>query len=260
MTDRQRPKRAVDSATAIIRSRVLDGQYPAGGSLPAEPALAASLGISRLTLRAAIARLEAERLVRPEHGVGVRVLDYRATAGLDVVEFLVEEQGLSESTVELIESFLELRRVLAAEAIAMACQRCSKERLERLAELAELQGREDDPDAFEKRDLEFARELVRAAESPAMELLLNTVERLYRSHPALIEAMRAQREPVARSYEAIVAAVAGGTDDGVRRAVRGLLAPIDAATIAALSPARRGRGRGSGRRRSPSRGARGRSA
>ena len=210
----------------------------AGSSLPSEPVLAASLGVSRLTLRAAIARLEAERLLRAEHGVGVRVLDYRATAGLDGVEHLLEEQGSSDATIELIGSFLELRRVLAAEAIALACRRCDKERLATLARLAELQAQETNPDEFEQRDLEFARELVRAAGSPAMELLLNTVERLYRSHPELVEAMRNQRDAVGQSYRVITDAVRDGSDGGVRQAVRQLLEPIDEATLAALRPAR----------------------
>ncbi|MBW2527396.1 MAG: FadR family transcriptional regulator [Deltaproteobacteria bacterium] len=230
-----RPQRAVDLAAAAIRASVLGGEYLPGSVLPPEPVLAGELGISRLTLRAAIARLEAERLLRAEHGVGVRVLDYRATAGLDVVEHLVEQLGSSEAAIELVGSFLEIRRVLAAEAIALACRRCDAERLEQLRHIAALQAEEADPERFERRDVEFARELVRAAASPALELLLNTVERLYRSHPGLVRAMRSQRSAVRATYQVITDVVAAGDDQGVRQAVRQLLEPIDAATVAALA-------------------------
>ena len=45
--------------------------WPAeGGPLPSEPSLASRFGVSRVTLRATLAQLEAEGLVRRVHGVG----------------------------------------------------------------------------------------------------------------------------------------------------------------------------------------------
>ncbi|MBM4319000.1 MAG: winged helix-turn-helix transcriptional regulator, partial [Deltaproteobacteria bacterium] len=86
-------QRTVDLAAASIREAILGGEYPPGSWLPPERSLAGTLGINRLTLRAALARLQAEGLVRPEQGNGVLVLDYRGTAGLELLPYLATAGG-----------------------------------------------------------------------------------------------------------------------------------------------------------------------
>jgi GntR family transcriptional regulator len=58
-----------------LRERLQSGEYLAGSQLPSEPELARSLGVSRSSLRAALALLEAEGLVRSVHGSGTFVTD-----------------------------------------------------------------------------------------------------------------------------------------------------------------------------------------
>jgi GntR family transcriptional regulator len=56
-----------------LRERVLAGELEAGAKLPSEPDLARSLGVSRASLRAAIALLEADGVLRRLHGSGTYV-------------------------------------------------------------------------------------------------------------------------------------------------------------------------------------------
>jgi GntR family transcriptional regulator len=56
-----------------LRDRLLSGEYEAGARLPSEPDLARSLGVSRSSLRSAIALLEADGLLRRLHGSGTYV-------------------------------------------------------------------------------------------------------------------------------------------------------------------------------------------
>lgn len=58
-----------------LRERLETGELKAGAQLPSEPELARSLGVSRSSLRAAIALLEAEGLLRRRHGSGTYVTD-----------------------------------------------------------------------------------------------------------------------------------------------------------------------------------------
>ena len=58
-----------------LRERLLAGELKAGTQLPSEPELARSLGVSRSSLRAAIALLEADGLLRRTHGSGTFVTD-----------------------------------------------------------------------------------------------------------------------------------------------------------------------------------------
>jgi GntR family transcriptional regulator len=56
-----------------LRSRVQAGELRAGSRLPSEPDLARSLGVSRSSLRGAIALLEEDGLLRRAHGSGTYV-------------------------------------------------------------------------------------------------------------------------------------------------------------------------------------------
>src|SRR6476469_2811760 len=82
------PRRADDTADRI-RSGILQGRFAAGTDLPPERSLADELGVSRLTLRAALARLQTEGLVESVHGSGNRVLDFRQHGGIDLLTHLL---------------------------------------------------------------------------------------------------------------------------------------------------------------------------
>jgi DNA-binding GntR family transcriptional regulator len=56
-----------------LRTRVLAGELRAGAQLPSEPDLARTLGVSRSSLRGAIALLEEDGLLRRQHGSGTYV-------------------------------------------------------------------------------------------------------------------------------------------------------------------------------------------
>lgn len=135
--NRVQPSRSVDLAADEFRRMILAGAYLPGSHLPPERELASDLGVNRLTLRAALSRLEAEGLVCPHHGRGVEVLDLRSTGTFDLVRHLIEE-----GSPELIGAVLELRRAVAAEAVALAMKRHTEESLAPFAQLAAEQAKE----------------------------------------------------------------------------------------------------------------------
>ncbi len=64
----------VHQAAAIVRGAILDGRWRVGDRLPAEPQLAADLGVSRGTLRDSIRLLISDGLLDRRHGSGTYVL------------------------------------------------------------------------------------------------------------------------------------------------------------------------------------------
>ena len=54
----------------ILRNQILSGELGSGGQLPTEEELTQTYNLSRGTVRKAVAQLEAEGLIRVEHGVG----------------------------------------------------------------------------------------------------------------------------------------------------------------------------------------------
>lgn len=230
------PQRAVDQVTERLRAAILDGTYPAGERLPPERALAESLAVNRLTLRSALARLEAEGLVRPRHGDGVRVLPFERSAGVALLPDLLEGDDPA-----LLRAFLELRRALAVEAVALACERATEENLERLRALAAAQAEEEDLAAFAERDLEFGREVLRAAQNLPMQLLLNTVAEVHRRRPELRDALYADRGAVRASYLAVFALLKARDQERARALVRSALAAQDELALERFAKRRRGR-------------------
>src|SRR5438874_13802908 len=89
---------------------VLSGRYEPGEKLPTQRTLAAELGVNMAPVREAVKRLEQLDLVEVRHGDAMRVRDWRAHGGLDVVgHVLFRAGGLDRSTLA---ARLEARRLM----------------------------------------------------------------------------------------------------------------------------------------------------
>src|SRR6476646_294362 len=75
----------VDAVASRLQGEILAGRIAAGSRLPSERELSLALGVNRLTLRAALGRLEALGLVATRHGAGTVVASWRERAGLDAL-------------------------------------------------------------------------------------------------------------------------------------------------------------------------------
>jgi GntR family transcriptional repressor for pyruvate dehydrogenase complex len=229
----------VEAVTDRLRSEILGGRLPANTRLPAERELAASLGVNRLTLRAALGRLEATGLVSTRHGAGTVVTAWRERAGLDALAMLIGAlRPWEPAWRELVVAMLELRRVLAAEAVALAAERHTPAHLIELAGIAAAQKeRTGDPIAFARGDVAFQRAVVHAAGNVGFELVLNTFARFPDEHPALVRALYDACEASFVHYELTIELVRAGRADDARDRVRQGLAMLDAAWLARNAPA-----------------------
>jgi DNA-binding transcriptional regulator YhcF (GntR family) len=94
---------------------VLSGRYAPGERLPPQRTLAADLGVNMATVREAVKRLEQLKLVETRHGDGMRVRDWRAQGGLDVLVHAVAERGALDPA--LVREVFEARRQLLGELV-----------------------------------------------------------------------------------------------------------------------------------------------
>ena len=221
--------RAVDTAADALRENVLAGTWSPGDRLPPERELAGDVGVSRLTLRAALARLEGEGLVVARQGSGITVQDYRESSGVELLVHLLERGDL-----ELLKPMLQLRRAVAVEAAASACVLATDAELDALQAHAEALAAETDLDALAEGNLAFGRDVLRLARNLPMELLFNTVAQIYRARPELSRAMLADAPLVRASFPLIVDLLRTRDPDHVRPTVRAALEAVDAATLAKL--------------------------
>src|SRR6476646_3252219 len=110
----------VDAVASRLQNEILAGRLAAGSRLPSERELSLALGVNRLTLRAALARLEAMGLVTTRHGSGTEVAAWRERAGLEALPMVMGSLDPDEPAWhDLLTSLLETRRILAAEAVAL---------------------------------------------------------------------------------------------------------------------------------------------
>lgn len=230
-------RRAVESAADRVRKSILRGDVAPGSSLPGERDLAETLGVSRLTLRSAISRLEAEGLVQPVHGSGTRVLDYRERGGVDLIGYLAA-QAMEGGVVPfaLLRDLLELRRMIAVELLPLIVERASDDDLATLrAHLAHQRTLLGDRDAWKRADLAFARLLVRAGKNLALELLFNTVIRVIDAHPGLDIAFQANADQTIGVYERLLLLLEARDRDRLVRIADRLLRHLDHRTLTRVS-------------------------
>jgi DNA-binding FadR family transcriptional regulator len=219
----------VDAVADRLRGEILSGRIAAGAKLPSERELSLALGVNRLTLRASLARLEALGLISTRHGAGTVVTSWRERAGLDALATLIGSLTPADAGwSELATSILEIRRILACEAIALAAARHTQADLDAIVACQKtLLDLTHDPLAYARADVSFMRAVVRAAHNIGLELLLNTFARFPDENPVLVQALYDRPSDSVYVYEIVVALIRTRNADAARTTVRRALEEMD---------------------------------
>jgi DNA-binding FadR family transcriptional regulator len=139
-----------DQISDKLAYMIHSGLLRVGDELPSERQLASTLGVSRVTVRAAIKVLQERRMIEIHQGSRTRVLGFGAAPLYDSVSTLgkLREHSFGEVT--------EARAVVEAQVIALASQRISSAEIARLESLVQDQeAMLEDPISFQISDREF---------------------------------------------------------------------------------------------------------
>jgi GntR family transcriptional repressor for pyruvate dehydrogenase complex len=220
----------VDAVSDRLRGEILSGRLRPGTRLPSERELSLALGVNRLTLRASLARLEALGLITTRHGAGTIVASWRERAGLEMLGTLVRGLKIADPAWhELVRSSLEIRRIIASEAVALAAERHTEEDLVSIATCAQvLREHIDDPVAFARADLAFMRSVCRASRNVGLELFLNTFARWPDEHPQLVATLYDDCAAAAELYPAVIDLIRARDGEAARMLARRVLEALDA--------------------------------
>jgi GntR family transcriptional repressor for pyruvate dehydrogenase complex len=221
----------VDAVADRLRGEILSGRLRPGTRLPSERELSLALGVNRLTLRASLARLEALGLITTRHGAGTVVASWRERAGLEMLGTLTKGLRLSDPAWhELVRSSLELRRLLACEAVALAAERHTDEDIDAIVACAQvLREHTDDPLAFARADLAFMRAVCKAARNVGLELFLNTFARWPDEHPQLVTILYDDTAASVTLYDPVIEIIKSRDGEAARLLCRKALEALDAA-------------------------------
>jgi GntR family transcriptional repressor for pyruvate dehydrogenase complex len=219
----------VDAVADRLRGEILAGRLRPGTRLPSERELSLALGVNRLTLRASLARLEALGLITTRHGAGTVVASWRERAGLEMLGTLVKGLKVADPAWhELVRSALELRRILAAEAIALAAERHTEEDIDAIAATVQvLREHVDDPLAFARADLAFMRAVCKAARNVGLELFLNTFARWPDEYPHLVTTLYDDPALSLTLYDPVIDVIRARDGEAARSLARRALEVLD---------------------------------
>lgn len=217
-----------------IRDQILSGQLRPGSALPSERQLCARFKVNRSAVREAIKRLEQARLIAVRHGGASRVLDFRSTAGLDLlVEMLPADTERFDPAV--VRGVVEMRSALAPDIVRLAARRGGAHLRPRLtAIVTSMRQSEHDLMVLQILAADFWTVLVEGCDNLAYRLAYNSMREVYtRFRGRMLGPLASELKDV-DAYAAITAAVVAGDESKAERHARDLIRRGEAGIVAAL--------------------------
>lgn len=170
--------RLSDLIASQLRRQIVLGVYPPGSRLPTAQALAALFGVTRLTVREALAQTEAAGLTRTRHGSGTFVVDSSTHATLQTIaEALLGGRSLSDRELR---DLLGFRRVIIFGFLDELVKHKNAAQIARLhAIVAEARAHLGDVEKLAALDYDFNEALAEASRNVFYLLLLRSLRRAH---------------------------------------------------------------------------------
>jgi DNA-binding FadR family transcriptional regulator len=211
-----------------LRGRILHGDMAPGARLPAERVLATLLNVNRNAVREGLKRLEQAGLVAIQQGGATRVLDFRRTAGLELLAtMLVGADGTVDTRI--VRGIVELRTALAPVVGRFAAERAEPRHLVALrAILAKMAAAGGETAPLAPLAMDFWAEVVAATDNLALELAFNSLAVSYGSVLDHLRHVMADELRALEHYTALVDAIAMRDADAAARSATAVVAQGDA--------------------------------
>lgn len=185
-----------------LLSLIKTKQLNPGDKLPPERELAATLQVSRPSLREALRALSIMNVIEMRQGDGTYVSPLEAEQLVDHLDFVL---SLDDST--FIQLF-EARKIIEVGIVALAAARISDKQIADLeANLERATQSVDDPESFLKIDLALHETITRAANNPILTRIMASISQLAIASRSRTVAITAVRQKTVTDHRAIVAAL-----------------------------------------------------
>lgn len=212
-----------DAVFDQLSQEIVQGRMRPGTPLPSERSLCDMLRVNRGAVREALKRLSQAGLILIQHGGGTRVLDFKQTASLDLLNHLLFRH---DGTIDLrvARSVMEMRAAMAPDIARLAARRRSTAQAEQLGEVvAAMATREQDLLALQELALQFWDLLAVGSDNIAYQLAFNSLRHTYDvMREALVEVMGEELRDLA-AYRQIAGAVQRRDDETAADVARALM-------------------------------------
>ena len=207
-----------------LAAEIVSGRYAAGAALPSERGMTQIFAVNRHVVREALKRLEQVGLVRIAQGDRTSVLDFRRTAGLDLLAVIADHAEAFDTSLGLLRSALEMRAGVGADIASLCASRASRKVRDELLSLAERLAEIRTGSALLVTDRLFWQRVLDGADNLAYQLAFNSLIRGVDSTPELSLVWLEQGLDRSDYRRPIAAAIAAGDAETAASAARDGLA------------------------------------
>lgn len=197
-----------DQVFEQMKQLILSNEWKPGDKLPAENELANMFGVSRITVRQELQKLNIMGLVETRLGSGTYVRD--ADIGNTMRE-LVPTAYLSSS----LDQIMEFRRIIDSESARLAARRATEEDLEELREInCDMIDRYDkgDLEGFARKDSEFHFAIGKMTGNPLLTKTNEILQDVLQS--SMVELIEQRGVERAIKYHTLIVEALAGHDEG----------------------------------------------
>ncbi|MCO4761486.1 MAG: FadR family transcriptional regulator [Myxococcales bacterium] len=207
-----------------LTTEIVEGRFEPGSQLPSERALCEALQVNRGAIREAVKRLAQAGLVDSQHGSGHHVLDYRRSAGLDLLPRLLFRAD-GDVDLRVVRGVMEMRLAVGPDAAGRCAKRADAGCHAALnALVSQMEAAADDTETLQDLAVQFWDRIVDGSDNIAYRLAYNAMSEVYSLvRPALIEILAPEIRDVARCRQ-IAEAVSAHNEPLATEIARALLA------------------------------------
>ena len=225
MKESQKSKGALgQNLYTILLRKIVEGELKAREQLPSERMLSEEYGVHRGVVREALKRLEAQKLVETRRGGGTRILDFRETGGLDLLEILaVNSEGLPDFST--IRDIVEWREDLGVTMTRRATLRCGEKLAARLDKVVNEMWEADTENLvlLQKLSLSYWDEIANASNNLAYRLALNSFKAVYEPFRSLMLPLMKTTLQNTQKYQDLADVIRCGDGDKAALSARSLV-------------------------------------
>lgn len=215
---RRRSRPLGSELAAHLEQQILNDVYSPGSALPAEREMAASLGVSRNSLREALLELEGKHLIERHHGKSSRVLPLN----MDVLAIHERLHPIEDR----IQHVIEVEDLVEPGVARLAAERATAADVLQLEAILDHSNEHLSPEASLELDVDFHYTLARVTRNNFMLGISGLSAERTRETRLLAHQTTESRADCIRGHAAIVRAVADQDGDAAELAMRAHLESV----------------------------------
>ncbi len=214
MFQQMQTKTKCDMVVDTLLSAIIDKKYPTGSQLPTEGELCVMLGVSRITIRESLKKLDMMGVVSIQQGKGTFVKE----VGLNT--FMQPMFGLIDFDTFDIESIYDARLFIETGSCRLAAKNRTDEDLEKLELLlAQMQDAVSNERLEMNKDREFHIEIATASKNKILKATVTNLEDISSACVQRLNKVFTFMQEAQSQHEKIFEAIKAQDEDAAERAI-----------------------------------------